>query len=47
MFKKLWEDFLDCIFTSCGAELDFEVTRLLIGIVIGFILTTAILTIYI
>ena len=42
MFKRLWEKFLDYILTQRGIEIDFGHTRLFIGIVLGFILTTAI-----
>jgi len=47
MFKRLWEKFLDCILTEYGIELDFAVTRLFIGIVLGFILTTAVIITYV
>lgn len=47
MFKKLWEKFLDCIFTSYGIDIDFEVTRLFIGIVLGAILTMLTLLTYV
>ena len=47
MFKSLLEKIKDCVFTSYDIEVDFEITRLFIGIVLGFILTTAIIVSYI
>ena len=47
MIKRLWEKLMDCIFTTYGVEFNFEVTRLFIGIVLGFILTTALIVSYI
>ena len=47
MLKKLWEKVLGYAFMSFGAELYFEITYLFIGIVLGFILTTAIIVSYI
>ena len=47
MLKELWEKVLEYAFTSFDIELDFEITYLFIGIVLGFILTTAILVSYI
>ena len=43
MLKELWEKVLDCAFTSFDIELNFEITYMFIGIVLGFILTTAII----
>lgn len=47
MFKKIWERIKDCVFESYDIEIDFEITRLFIGVVLGFILTTAIIVSYI
>ena len=47
MFEKIIEKIEDCIFTSFSVEIDFEMTYLFIGIVLGFILTTAIIITYV
>jgi hypothetical protein len=47
MFKSLIEKIKDCMFTTYDIEIDFEITRLFIGIVLGFILATALAVSYI
>ena len=47
MLKEIIEKIEDCVFTSFSVEIDFEMTYLFIGIVLGFILTTAIVITYV
>jgi len=46
MFKKIWDKVVACALTEHGVVIDFGITRLFIGMLLGLVLTTAIILTY-